>query len=333
MSSSVNNKILPWHTTQWHSLWEAKRQNRFPSALLFVGAAGIGKMQFAHSLSEIVLCEKFSTQNTACGECHSCSLMRAKSHPDFMLVEPDQAGHIIKIDQIRSVVHLSGETTQQGSYRVIIINPAAAMNHYAVNASLKTLEEAAPRTLFILISDQSLRLPATIISRCQKIIFQKPTRQIALAWLEEQSIANNELLLNLSDGAPLLVPLLLEKDVLSMRKILYQGLVELSQGGADPLLLAVQCQDYDILWVFKLLFFWLQDLLRLKLIQQSIELINFDYQSIFLTIIKNISKKNLMDYLEHIQYLYGKLLNMQNLNKQLLLEDLLIRWRNYHVSS
>jgi DNA polymerase-3 subunit delta' len=325
-------KILPWHTTQWHSLWEAKRNNRFSSALLFAGAAGLGKMQFAQSLGEIILCEKFSTQNTACGGCHSCGLMRAKSHPDFMLVEPDQGGHIIKIDQIRSVIHSSGETTQQGGYRVIIINPAAAMNQYAANALLKTLEEAPPRTLFILISNQSLRLPATIISRCQKIIFQKPTRQIALTWLEEKSIANSELLLNLSDGAPLLVPLLLEKDVLAIRKILYQGLEELSQGRADPLLLAAQCQDYDTLWIFKLLFFWLQDLLRLQVTQQSVELINFDYQSVFLAIIKNISQKNLMDYLEHIQYLYGKLLNMQNLNKQLLLEDLFIRWRYYHGS-
>ncbi|MCC2666851.1 MAG: polymerase delta subunit, partial [Gammaproteobacteria bacterium] len=54
-------KILPWHATQWHWLWEAKRQNRFPSALLFLGAVGLGKMQFAYSLSEVVLCEKFST--------------------------------------------------------------------------------------------------------------------------------------------------------------------------------------------------------------------------------------------------------------------------------
>ena len=311
--------ILPWHTAQWHSLWEAKQQNRFPSVVLLVGAAGLGKMQFAQLLSEIVLCEKFSTQTIACGECHSCYLIRAKSHPDLIVVEPDESGHMIKIDQIRPVVHASHETSQQGRYRVIIINPAAAMNLYAANALLKTLEEASSRTLFILISDQSVRLPATITSRCQKIIFQKPARSMARAWLEEKSIPTSEVLLNLSDGAPLLVPILLEKDILSMRKTVYQGLIELSQGQADPLLLAVQWQEYDIVWVFNLLFFWLRDLLRLQMTQQS---------SVGLM---NISSQNLVNYLDYIQYLYGKLLTMQNLNKPLLLEDLLIRWANYYV--
>jgi len=332
---SINNKnILPWQTKQWRLLWEAKKNNRLPHALLFTGALGLGKMRFAEEFSAALLCDSPVAEENACGTCHACGLVRAKSHPDLILVVPDETGQVIKIDQIRSVVSASNETAMQGGYRIIIINPAHAMNQYAANALLKTLEETTPKTLFILMSEQNLRLPLTIKSRCQKIAFQKPIRQIALTWLRSQLASSEidvELLLNIAEGAPLQALALVEKGVLNLRQTIYHGLSELSQGKADPLHLAVQWQEHDMVVLFNLLLNWLRDLLRLQLTKQQAALVNYDYQAVFLNLTQKLSRKNLLHYLTLVQERYANMLNLQNLNRQLLLEELLIGWRSIYA--
>jgi DNA polymerase-3 subunit delta' len=318
------NTIFPWQKKQWHLLWEAKQKNRLPHALLFAGALGLGKMQFAETFSAVLLCEKPILE--ACGACHACRLVQAKSHPDLIFITPEQTGQAIKIDQIRSMVDVVNETALQGGYKIIIINPAHAMNQHAANALLKTLEEATPKTLFILISEQNLRLPLTILSRCQKIIFQKPEKKEALAWLKSKLINSEvdlELALNVADGAPLQALALIEKDVMALRQDIYQGLFDLSQNKADFLQLAARWQEYDIVIVFNLLLNWLRDLLRLQLTQHSAMLINYDYQTAFSHLVQGISQKNLLHYLAIVQERYSQILNLQNLNKQLLLEELL----------
>ncbi len=104
------------------------------------------------------------------------------------------------------MVTVVNETAQQGGYRIIVIDPATAMNMNAANALLKTLEEPSPRVLFILISHQSVRLPATIVSRCQKITFAIPETRVALEWLQASgavAVDSLPLLLRLAHGAPL----------------------------------------------------------------------------------------------------------------------------------
>ncbi len=330
-----NKTIFPWQRKQWDLLWKAKKNNCLPHALLFVGASGLGKMQFAEAFCAAVLCEQPVEQGEACGTCHPCRLVCAKSHPDLIFVVPEQTRQMIKIDQIRSVISASNETAMQGGYKVIIIDPAHAMNQYAGNALLKTLEEATPKTLFILISEQNLRLPLTIKSRCQKIIFQKPERQAALHWLQSQLINSDmdlELALNVAEGAPLQALSLIEKGVMTLRQTIYRGLSDLSKNKADPLQLAAQWQEYDMMTICHLLLSWLRDLLRLQLTHQQTALVNTDYRAAFSSIIQMLSQKNILHYMELVQERYANMLNLQNLNQQLLLEELLIHWTKYYVS-
>lgn len=325
-----NKNILPWQAKQWSLLWEAKKNNRLPHALLFAGAMGLGKRRFAEELSAALLCENPVAEGTACSACHACKLVRAKSHPDLIFVVPDETGQVIKIDQIRRVVSVSNETAMQGGYRIIIIHPAHAMNQHAVNALLKALEETTPKTLFILISEQNLRLPLTIKSRCQNIIFHKPIRQDALTWLRSQLTSHEmdvELLLNVAEGAPLQALALVEKGILNLRQAIYDGLFELSESKVDPLYLAVQWQEHDMVVLFNLLLNWLRDLLRMQLTKQQAVLVNYDYQAVFESIIRKLSQKNLLFYLALVQERYANMLNLQNLNRQLVLEELLIYWK------
>lgn len=318
--------IFPWQIQQWQQLIASQQQKRLPHALLLTGVRGLGKKHFALEFARTLLCQTKS--DAACGQCHSCHLLSSQAHPDLMVVEPD--GHMIKIDQIREMVQFVSETAFQNGLRIIIINPANAMNMNAANALLKTLEEPAPNSLIMLLSDQGLRLPATIISRCQKIIFSKPTTGVAQAWLQTQNHSQDpRLLLNLADGAPLRAQEIAENGLFNLRQELYQGLDLLAQSKADPLQLAIQCQEQDITALLSFMFVWLQDLLRIKLTQGETELINFDYQPVFIRLAPRFSHEKLLHYLDHVKKAYAHTLGSVNLNRQLVLEELFIYWTQY----
>jgi DNA polymerase-3 subunit delta' len=333
-SGTIQQTIFPWQTAIWEQLSQAKQNQCLPHALLFVGIDGIGKSHFANSFANLILCKK-SHNAAVCGNCHDCSLFRAKSHPDYLWVEPEAAGKIINVEQIRALIKRVNETTMQSGYRVIVINPATSMNQNAANALLKTLEEPTPNTLIILICNQGMRLPATVISRCQKVMFHKPTHQDAVLWLREKLSDDKidpQLLLKLADGAPLKALSWLQEDLISLRVELYHGLHALSKGEADPLQLAAKWQDADQTCLVDLLLSWLTDLLRYKLANDQNTLINTDYKSEIAKVSVALLKNNLLAYMDHLQQTRQYLAASLNLNKQLLLEDLLIRWTEY-VSS
>lgn len=170
--------IFPWQQKEWELL--LKNKHRLPHALLFTGNEGVGKKQFALTFASLLLCKQ-PNDAQPCGNCHACHLLKANSHPDLILIEPET--NIIKIDQIRDAISLANETAQQGGYKIFIINPANAMNINAANALLKILEEPAPSTLFILISTLNSRLPATISSRCHFPIFGEAMKNTGFCFL------------------------------------------------------------------------------------------------------------------------------------------------------
>lgn len=161
---------------QFDLLKTAFAQNRLSHAYLLSGAAGLGKTNFARAFSELLLCENIRSTGGSqcekpCGHCRGCLLMRANNHPDFMLIQPEEKKHSIKIDQVREFSEKITRTAQQSDYQVVIISPADAMPVQAANALLKTLEEPAGKVVIFLVDNQRGILPATIASRCQKIVF------------------------------------------------------------------------------------------------------------------------------------------------------------------
>ncbi len=324
--------IFSWQTQVWQHLWQAKQQQRLAHALLFLGTEGIGTREFAIAFANAILCAQPTDLGNWCKECQACHLLHAATHPDLIIIEPEKTGQRIGVDQIRDVIKSVNETTLRGGYRIIIICPSTSMNTNAANALLKSLEEPVPNTLFILISDEGLRLPATIVSRCQKIVFPKPSHDQALQWLKTQLInekVDPQLLLKLVNGAPLRALSFLEKDLLVLREDIYQGLHSLSRGQSDPIKLAAQWQNEDQINVIDLLLSWLTDLLRYKLTEDPTHLINSDYHNEIVKVSVGLLKNNLLAYIEHLQQTRGVLLSSVNLNKQLLLEDLLIQWTHY----
>jgi len=326
--------IYPWHLPQWTQICQSIASGRLAHALLLLGTEGLGKKHFANSLAHTLLCNKPSEQGQPCNECHSCHMVIAKTHPDLMLIEPEEPGKLIGVDVIRDVVKFVNETTMQGGYRVIIIHPATAMNVNAANALLKTLEEPTAKTLIMLVSDQSSRLPATIISRCQKIAFSKPTLDVAIDWLRSQVKEGEHdlaLLLKLTDGAPLRAHQWIETNKLAFRSDLYQALQSLHLGQADPLVIAVKWQDTHLVSMIDLLHSFVSDILWFQLTQDPSSLVNADYQDHIIQTSQKAHKDKLLGFIDYLQQGRATLLAGIHLNKQLLLEDILIRW-THHVS-
>ncbi len=193
----------PWQTSQWQQLMAAKQAGRLPHALLLSGIAGTGKAVFANSFIRNMLCTQSSPAGY-CGQCHSCRLITGNVHPNIYCLAPEKAGAAIKVDQIRGASEFVAQSSFNGEFRFVVIDPAEDMHINAANALLKTLEEPANGAMLILISGESQRMPATILSRCQRIVFPQPEQQAALTWMKAQTdISQPELLLRLANGAPL----------------------------------------------------------------------------------------------------------------------------------
>ncbi|NKB47044.1 MAG: DNA polymerase III subunit delta' [Legionellales bacterium] len=215
----MNTAIMsmpPWLQPAWQLLQQQYHAQRLPHALLFIGQAGIGKTQLAQQFAHWLLCVEQATHAVACGQCQVCRWVQADTCPDYFIVAPIDVGKAIKVDQIRQLTQGLGQTHHfANGYRVILIQHADSMNQAAANALLKSLEEPYDRTIFLLVADQLWRLPATIISRCQKVPVATPLIEISEPWLMQQinqPAQQVRALLQRAQGAPLMAIRLAENN-------------------------------------------------------------------------------------------------------------------------
>jgi DNA polymerase-3 subunit delta' len=153
-----------------------------PHALLIHEAPGTGGDWLAGWTAALVLCER-GKKEAPCDECGACRRVAALQHPDVNWVRPQEESRQIRIEQVRELSSELALTSHGGGYKLGIIAPADALNRFAANALLKTLEEPTARTLLILVATEPSRLPATVLSRCQRLRIRAPERTDSLAWL------------------------------------------------------------------------------------------------------------------------------------------------------
>jgi len=239
----------PWQSKQWEVFSQQKRQQRLPHAVLLTGVAGLGKFAFAEDMAASILCADESRAE-ACGVCHSCQLYLAGNHPDHFVIRPEDEGKQIKIEQIRSLKSKQELTSMVSNWKTVIIEPADKMNISANNSLLKLLEEPEQNTLIILVSSAVDKLPITILSRCQKMVFTSPSADEMLAWLHQQGTYDATVitpLIPLAKGAPLSVKALLESNVADSLEVFNSAFESLLRFKGNPIVLAKQWQQYDIM--------------------------------------------------------------------------------------
>lgn len=258
---------LPWHESVWRQLQQRRHADRMPHALLLTGPAGLGKGLLARRLARALLCETPAAQGDACGQCRSCRLFQAGSHPDYSPVQPAEEGKVIKIDQIRELCAFLGFTAQYGGYKIALLEPADRLNVNAANSLLKTLEEPPGHSLLLLVTAQPMRLPATVRSRCQRISFELPPPAVAVPWLaaQVQSDAPPEALLHSAGGAPLTAVVYADGERWRRRRQLAECYDQIVAGRADPVRAAEDWMQGDPAENLRWLIGWQTDLIRLKM--------------------------------------------------------------------
>ena len=149
---------------------------RIAHAYLFCGTRGTGKTTAAKIMARAVNC--LSPQNgDPCGECASCKTLM--SDASFDVYEMDAASNS-RVEEIRDLLEKVDYPPQFGKYKVYIIDEVHMLSGAAFNALLKTLEEPPEYMVFILATTEPQKLPATILSRCQRFDFGRlPEDQIA----------------------------------------------------------------------------------------------------------------------------------------------------------
>ncbi len=228
--------VYPWHQATWQLLLQSRTRQAMPHAMIISGLSGIGKTHFTQALSAWLLCPQ-PTERGACGQCKSCQLWQAESHPDYRFLQAQtdektgKTSRVIKVDQVRDVVSFLNKSAQLNGYRVVVIQPADILNTNAANSLLKTLEEPGAKTAIILLTDQPLALLPTIRSRCQHFVLSVPSVLQAQAWLAPQLKQPDQaaLLLRLSENAPLAALALQDAPWFGLRQELAQQLVAVAQ--------------------------------------------------------------------------------------------------------
>lgn len=328
--------IYPWQQPNWQRISAQFAAGRYPHAILCQGTAGLGKHVFAQHLAAKILCDP--QREYACGVCRSCRLWLAGSHPDYYTVMPEESGKAIKVSQIRTLTSALSQTAQCGGFQVVVLHPAEAMNAASSNALLKTLEEPQGCVVFILVAHQLATIPATILSRCQRLRFACPPQAAGLSWLLAQQVTADTnqvtLALRLASGAPLRAQTLLSSsdETRTLRCALPESLLCLLEQRITVSEVVESLLKHETVKVLHLLFSLAFDLLRLCLRLPESSLVNQDTIKQLHKLSDKVNLTALAEWLPKCLQTRHRLQTLPGINVQLALEALLVRWQQLRIT-
>jgi DNA polymerase-3 subunit delta' len=213
--------LAPWLQVQLQGL-----MTRPGHAFLLQGASGLGQYELGLALAAAWLCHA-PTSAGACGVCPSCHGIEVRAHADLSVLMPEtnmlalnwplsekaqkdiddkkrKPSKEIRVEAMRDLLGFTQTTGAGANGKVVLIYPAERMNTITANTLLKTLEEPAGRTRFILASAAAHELLPTVRSRCQVHPMQWPSTAEGLRWLVQQGLPEGEatVLLKAAGGRP-----------------------------------------------------------------------------------------------------------------------------------
>ncbi|MBF0183299.1 MAG: DNA polymerase III subunit gamma/tau [Magnetococcales bacterium] len=165
------------HVTQ--ALSHALASGRIPHAVLFSGIRGVGKTTLARLLAMCLDCEQ-GVSAQPCGQCTSCRQIIAGNHPDVLEID---AASRTKVEQMREILDVVGYSPAVARYRIFILDEVHMLSNQSFNALLKTLEEPPAHVKFLFATTEARKIPATILSRCQRYDLKRVSREQLAAHL------------------------------------------------------------------------------------------------------------------------------------------------------
>lgn len=316
---------LEWTGSVWDRLGQQYQAERLGHAILLIGQQGIGKRLLLREFSQKLLCSE--PHISPCGKCQSCMLFDAGSHPDLLMVEPEEVGKQIKIEQIRNVTDFVNTTPQKGKSKVVLLGPAEAMNNNASNALLKSLEEPSGSVTLLLYSHQPSGLLATIKSRCQQYDLYPPSWQQGLEWLANNTQESGlDSVLRLAKGAPLRALQMIENDVHVQYMQFCQGMLDLSSGSSSWNELIVKWKAWSIQNVIQWFYELILDIQKIKSNMVGDTLSAPELVHLTTKAAQVVTYSTLESMLEKTVFSQQAINGQSNPNPQMLIETLLIDW-------
>ncbi len=319
------SQVYPWQQPVWETLTQ-----RFPQighGLLFYGKTGCGKHAFAQHFLAWILCLNKSL-SSACGECSSCQWLKSGTHPNYVHISTDEENKKqnakIKIEKIRDLLPFVQQTVD--GWRVILIEPAEALNIASANAMLKTLEEPGDRVLIILLADHYLKLPATIRSRLQHYALDRISPMQSEQYLQQHLAVEWHpkipLLMNLSNMMPLQALALAELDWLNRRGEFVQDWQKLVVQKSMPMQFATKWnKELTFVNFIQMFEYLLSDIICVKL-NQVVKNTDLDFS----VLSEQYTLENLFSIYEDLQQ--AKLKVDQNVQTNLIIDQLFIQLMN-----
>lgn len=181
-----------WRPTHWEeivgqghvvqTLRNAVASGRFAHAYIFAGPRGTGKTTTARILAKALNCLAEDGNQKPCGNCPNCQAIQSGRFLD--LIEIDAASNT-SVDDVRDLRDKINFSPNQGKFKVYIIDEVHMLSTAAFNALLKTLEEPPPHAIFVLATTEVHKIPATVLSRCQRHEFRRISLVEMVAQLEK----------------------------------------------------------------------------------------------------------------------------------------------------
>lgn len=180
-------------------------RNQVRHAYLFTGPRGVGRRTLALKLAQALNCAQPPSPGEPCEACRNCTRIERMQHPDLTVVQAEQEGGVLKVDQVRELQRSLALHPYEARYRVALLLRFEEAHPSAMNALLKTLEEPAPRVVLLLTAESAESLLPTITSRCEVLRLRPlPVEQASQGLQTRWGLPAPEaaLLAHISNGRP-----------------------------------------------------------------------------------------------------------------------------------
>ncbi len=179
-------------------------QQKLRHAYLLTGPAGVGRRTLALRLAQALNCPSPTAPGVPCGACRTCKQIEAGQNVDLMLVQAENEGGTLKVEQVREVQKFLALKPYSSPYKIVIFVRFQEANANAQNALLKTLEEAPAYALLLLTAENVEQLLPTIASRCEILRLRPLAAGLVTEFLQahQVDVERARLLAHLAGGRP-----------------------------------------------------------------------------------------------------------------------------------
>jgi DNA polymerase-3 subunit delta' len=304
-------------------------------AYLFSGPRGVGRRTLALRFAQAINCPQPTSPGQPCCTCRTCRQIEAMQQADLSILQAENEGDTIKVEQVREIQHSLALAPYESAYRVALLLRFEEANANAQNALLKTLEEPNPRVILLVTADEPENLLPTIASRCELLRLRPMALEELSSVLQDcqhVDAQQAQLIAHITGGRPgYALRLAGDETLLAARQEWLNNCLKLLKGSRIERMSFVESltkgrERAEAKNEFRAgLAFWLslwRDIL-LTSSHSGSPLANLDFEADISEISNQVNEKKAARIVSDLEHVF---IRLNNANLQLMLDNVLIRW-------